>query len=99
MKRSGSIFHHTAIAIVIVSCAFLFRSAEGALITSDSFAPRVDFESQRDPGRPALADFDGDGRLDVAVPVDQSHLLTLRPNIHLGGVGGGSVPKFPLPGP
>ena len=99
MKLSGSIFHHTAIAILIASFAFLLRSAQGAVITSDSFAPRVDFESQRDPGRPALADFDGHGRLDVAVPVYQSHLLTIRQNISLVGVGGVPVLNSPLLGP
>jgi len=78
---------------------FAAGSAEAAVITPGWFAPRVDFESQRDPGRPALADFDGDGRLDVAVPVYQSHLLTIRQNISLVGAGGVPVVNSPLFGP
>src|SRR5687767_14332087 len=62
-------------------CVLSSTSLEAGLITSASFAPRIDFDSQRDPGSPSLADLDGDGRLDVAVVVYQSHLLTIRQNI------------------
>src|SRR4051794_28351624 len=89
------------LTVLILTFVSIFgaSSAEPAVITSDSFAPRIDFESQRDPGRPVLADFDGDGRLDVAVPVYQSHLLTIRQNISLVAVGGVPTLNFPLLGP
>ena len=100
MKTFASLVQqHLATVILIVAGVFGRSSTEAAVITSGWFAPRVDFESQRDPGTPVLADFDGDGRLDVAVPVYQSHLLTIRQNISLVGVGGVPVLNSPLLGP
>ena len=90
MKTSSGSFvfgKQSTLLAVALACAACVTSSKAAIITSASFAPRIDFESQRDPGSPVLADLDGDGKLDVAVVVYQSHLLTIRRNTTLSGVG------------
>lgn len=74
----------TSLLVVVLLLTVVVRSG-GAVITSGSFAPRVDFAADQYPASPVLADLDGDGKLDVAVPVYQSNVLTVRQNTSVSG--------------
>src|SRR5688572_1742160 len=85
MKTSfgGSSLQGSIVAVLFAGMACVQGTA--AVISSSWFAPRVDFESQRDPASPVLADLDRDGKLDIVVPVYQSHLVSIRRNTSVSG--------------
>ena len=99
MKTSigGSTLQGSIAALLFAGVVCIEASA--AVIDSSWFATRVDFESQRDPASPVLADLDGDGKLDMIVPVYQSHVLTIRQNTSVRGTIDASSfgPRIDLP--
>src|SRR6185503_1482618 len=88
MKACTLVRKHLTLLVLTATAVFAVINARAAAITAGWFAPRVDFECAGDPASPVLADFDGDGRLDVVVPVYQANLLVVRQNISVAGVDG-----------
>ncbi len=80
-------------AVTHASGISLYRntSTVGA-ITTGSFAARVDFAAGSSPARVAMADLDGDGKVDVAIANQGSNNVSLLRNTAVsGGIDAGSL--------
>jgi hypothetical protein len=71
----------------------------GMPISMASFSPRVNLGAGDGPTGTAIADFDGDGKPDIAVTDDYGHTLSLYWNISVAGTldTGSFAPRVELP--
>jgi len=73
--------------------------AGGTAISPDSFSPRVNLGAGDGPTGTAIADFDGDGKPDLAVTDNYGHTISLYRNISVAGTLDASsfAPRVALP--
>lgn len=73
---------------VVASSSEFFKptfSGNSTSLSSSSFAPRIDIETPAGPIRLAIADFNGDGKPDLAVANGYAHTISIYENVSSNG--------------